>query len=239
MYSQARKAIRYFVCLSNRMPINSRDPAFRTKPCRFFADTGTCTKGNKCTFAHFDEDGNDMHMHFNLISLDTAIGHGAPIQAGCDELHTGVKCYTGLSAREQSMSLSAALERQAAAGRKVREDFRKAFFDRQKVREDLRKAAFELKMREHWDGFRSQAGNTGSSPVAVIGAKRGRQDQRARQRKKWRKASTAASSTVQQLSHTPLSASYSSIGSSNSRSSWNQNHPVPWWNHDPSSSSMV
>ena len=206
-YFQARKAIRYSVCLSNSMTILSRQSAWRTKPCRYFANTGVCTKGDKCNFAHRDKDGNDVYERYD--------------QAACDELHTSIKCYTGLTVREQRMS-EAAFERQAAFGRKVRED--------------LRQAAFERKMREDLYGSRGRSRSTGSTPATAIGAKRGRRYQRAPWIKKWPKSSTAASSTVQGESHTwldppsPLAGSQSSIGSSNSRSPWNvhREDPAGW-----------
>ena len=52
------------------MPINQTNSAFRTKPCRYFADTGVCLKGAHCTFTHIDADGHDLHQSFILNDLD-------------------------------------------------------------------------------------------------------------------------------------------------------------------------
>ena len=190
------------------MTFFSRHSAWRTKPCRYFANTGVCTKGDKCDFAHLDKDGNDLHERPE---------HERPDQAALDELHTSIKCYTGPTAGEQRMP-GTALDRQAAYGREVRED--------------LRQGALERWMREDLYRSRWQSKSTGSIPAAAIGAKRGRRNDRAPWKKKFSKSSTAASSTVQVGRHTrldppsPLTESHSSIGSSNSRSPWNR-HPDP------------
>ena len=52
------------------MPINQTNSSFRTKPCRYFADTGDCHKGAHCTFTHIDADGHDHHQF--LIPNDPA-----------------------------------------------------------------------------------------------------------------------------------------------------------------------
>ena len=52
------------------MSFHETVPAFRTKPCRYFARSGVCVKGADCTFTHIDEEGNDLHQSFSLNSLD-------------------------------------------------------------------------------------------------------------------------------------------------------------------------
>ena len=43
------------------MPATNQEPAWRTKPCRFFVAQGTCSKGALCCFAHIDAAGIDHH----------------------------------------------------------------------------------------------------------------------------------------------------------------------------------
>ena len=72
------------------MPINQTNTAWRTKPCRFFADTGGCIKGAYCRFKHIDEDGTDLHASPHLNELDGVswqeIHDPAGIQEGFKEV---------------------------------------------------------------------------------------------------------------------------------------------------------
>ena len=57
------------------MPVNSSSPAWRTKPCKFFAEKGTCSKGADCRFSHIDAQGNDHHEFFDQFGIDSDIDH--------------------------------------------------------------------------------------------------------------------------------------------------------------------
>ena len=67
------------------MPINSSCSAWRTKPCKFFAETGACTKGAECRFAHIDEGGNDVHEYFDPSEQSFKRRHGEQKQEGPSE----------------------------------------------------------------------------------------------------------------------------------------------------------
>ena len=70
--SQTAKAIRFLVCLLSRMPIDASSSAWRTKPCKFFAEWGRCSKGSDCRFSHLDAEGNDLHEYPEVNDEDQA-----------------------------------------------------------------------------------------------------------------------------------------------------------------------
>ena len=44
------------------MVANPKNPAWRSMPCRFYSNNGSCTKGAECPFQHIDEYGVDIHQ---------------------------------------------------------------------------------------------------------------------------------------------------------------------------------
>ena len=67
------------------MPINRANPAWRTKPCRFFAVNGVCIKGSYCRFTHIDEDGSDLHETPHLNEIDGESSQEVEDPAGTHE----------------------------------------------------------------------------------------------------------------------------------------------------------
>ena len=67
------------------MAVNQFCSAWRTKPCKFFAETGSCTKGAECRFAHIGEGGNDVHEYFDPNVLDEEIWHEVQDTAALQE----------------------------------------------------------------------------------------------------------------------------------------------------------
>ena len=55
--------------------MNEYNAAWRTKPCKFFAASGTCTKGSWCRFSHIDAEGNDKHEELETIARDLDINY--------------------------------------------------------------------------------------------------------------------------------------------------------------------
>ena len=85
------------------MVIQRGHKAWRTSPCKFYAQHQWCTKGDDCPFAHLDADGRDVHndpldtheIEGQTMSegQETAPDHGTFDEDQADEVGEGAETY--------------------------------------------------------------------------------------------------------------------------------------------------